>query len=176
MHGTFDDASLRLAKALRRSPEQVDAALAEVGVDAPYLSRALSDGDPQGTLHAVSARLGIPQRDLVVAVMRASGGDPRAAPPAAAVSEVEVMQDFLSRGLPRLLSRAAAVSLVLGLGMAALASLALLQPALFRAALVYAAAALAALAAILLLGASWRMARAARTLRRSRPEGPATKR
>lgn len=172
MQGTFDDASLRLAKALRRSPEQVDAALADVGVDAPYLSRALSDGDPQGVLDAVSARLGIPQRDLVVALLRASGAEPRAA----ASPGAEAVHEFLSRGLPTLLSRAAVVALVLGVALAGLASLALLRPQMFRAVLVYAAAAFIGLASLLLLVAAWRMRRAAVALRRSRPRDPSTKR
>jgi hypothetical protein len=175
MRGTFDDASLRLAKALRRTPEQVDAALADVGVDAPYLARALTDGDPQGVLDAVSARLGVPQRELVVALLRASGTDPRAAAPPA--PHAEALQDFLSRGLPTLLSRAAIVALALGVGLAALASLAFLQPDLFRAALVYTAAALIGVVSMLLLVAAWRMRRAAAALRRgSLARDPSTKR
>ena len=174
MQGTFDEASLRLAKALRRSPEQVDAALADVGVDAPYLSRALTDGDPQGVLDAVSARLGVPQRELVVALLRATGTDPRAAAPQP--PHAEAIQEFLARGLPTLLSRAAGVALALGLGLAALASLAIVRPHLFLSVLVYAAAALIGLASVLLLVAAWRMRRAAVALRRSRPRDPSTKR
>ena len=172
MRGTFDDASLRLAKALRRSPEQVDAALAEVGVDAPYLTRALADGDPQGAIDAVSGRLGIPSAELVTALARSSGVDPRPAAPA----PPEAVQEFLHRGLPSLLSRAAVAALVLGLALAALASLALWRPTLFREVLVYGAAAFVGAASLVLLVAAWRMRRAALALRRSRPQGPTTKR
>lgn len=175
MKGTFDEASLRLAKALHRPPEQVDAALADVGVDALYLSRALADGDPQGAIDAVSARLGIPQRDLVMALVRTSGGDPRAAA-AANAAQAEAFQEFLDHTLPTLLSRGAYAALGLGATLAGFASLAIWQPDLFRAVLVYAAAGALALGSVLLLVAAWRMRRAALALRRRRPAPPATKR
>lgn len=189
MQGTFDEASLRLARALQRPPEHVEDALQHVGVDAPYLARALVDGDPQGAIDAVSARLGVPQRDLILALIRSSGAetDPRrisevlrgpGGPPAAPVAgpHAEAVQEFVTHRLPTLLARAAGVSLLLGVGLGAFASLALWRPELFRALLVYAAAALVGLASLALVVGAWRMHRAARVLRRMRETVPATKR
>lgn len=189
MQGTFDEASLRLARALQRPPEHVEEALQHVGVDAPYLARALVDGDPQGAIDAVSARLGVPQRDLILALIRSSGAetDPRRisevlrgpAPGAAGAPptpQAEAVHEFVATRLPALLSRAAAVSLLLGLGLGAFASLALWQPELFRALLVYAAAMLVGLASLALVAGAWRMHRAARVLRRMRDAAPAAKR
>lgn len=170
MQGAFDEASLRLAEALRRPPEHVEAALQDVGVDAPYLSRALVEGDPQGAIDAVSRHLGVPPKDLVLAILRASGeerrGDPSRAPAPGSAPQVEALHELLSFRLPRLLSRVAAVALVGGLALASFAALALVRPDLFRALLFYAAAGFVGLGSFVLLVAAWRMRRAARALRR----------
>lgn len=181
MRGTFDEASLRLARALQRPPEHVEAALQDVGVDAPYLARALVEGDPQGAIDAVSQRLGVPSRELVTAILRSSGGpeaDARRTPEAhraGGPGESEV-EELVTRRLPVILSRAAVLSLVLGLGLAGFASLAVWAPDLFRALLVYAAAGLVGLLGLLLVVAAWRMQRAARVLRRMRTRASPTKR
>lgn len=177
MHGAFDESSVRLARALQRPPEHVERALQDVGVDAPYLSRALLDGDPQGAIDAVSQRLGVTSRDLVMALVRSAEGDLRSAPSSSSAgASADAVHDFVSRRLPTLLTRAAVASALAGLGLAAFASLALWNPELFRALLVYAAAAFVGLAAVLLLVGAWRMRRAASVLRRLRARGPSAKR
>lgn len=176
MRGAFDEASLRLARALRRPPEHVEAALQHVGVDAPYLARALMDGDPQGAISEVSSRLGLQRREFVTALIRSSGatGDasrhmadmldapPTGAPPA----EARGVRALLASRLPRVLNHAALAALVAGAGLVAFASLALWRPTLFREVLFYAVAGVVALVGALFVLAAWRLRRAARGLRR----------
>lgn len=182
MHGAFDEASLRLAKALRRSPEAVEEALQDVGVDAPYLGRAALEGDPQGAISAVGERLGVPRRDLVVALFGMQGVppsavprsalEPRAAPPLApsaaesAARDAAALRAYMTRALPRRLDQVSVVMLVGAVALAAFASLALWRRELFLDLLVYAAAGLVVLAAVACAYASWRLHRAARGLRR----------
>lgn len=159
----YDDACLRLADALRRPPGEVEEALAQVGVDAPYLANALVDGDPQGAIAAVSTHLGVPRRDLAHALMRTFDVRP---PERAAPEEARQMRDLLGRKLPRMMDAVAAISLLAGLALAATAALAYLDPDLFRRLLVIGAATLLALLALGALLAAWRLHQAARRLRR----------
>lgn len=174
MHGAFDDASIRLARALRRSPEVVEAALQDVGVDAPYLGRALLEGDPQGAVLAVSERLGVARRDLVLAVFAMQGLPREAVPrsalegsPAAAPAGASSQTAAMGARLPRLLSRASAALLVAGILLGAFAGVALWRPELFRELLYHAAAALVFTAALACVYASWRLRVAAGRLRKA---------
>lgn len=183
MQGAVDEASLRLARALQQTPEHVEAVLQEVGVDAPYLERALLEGDPQGAIDAVSRRLGVAPRDLAVALVRSSGveDDParlrgRSGLSAEDAARAEALEAFLSTRLPRILSRAAFLALLGGLALGAFAALALVRPEIFRALLVYAMAGAAGLGSLVLLVAAWRMRRSARALRRKASRDLSTKR
>lgn len=60
-----------LAHALDVELPVMDRVLAEVGVDADYLVRALYEGDPQGAFPAVARRLDVEKPDVVVAVVKA---------------------------------------------------------------------------------------------------------
>lgn len=154
---------MRIAHALRQPPERVERALQEVGVDAPYLTRALLEGDPQGAIVAVSARLGVERRELAAAVLRtvAAGG---ALPPELKDGTFEWRAQVAR--LPRALRQAALASGFLGLALAGVTALAFLRPDLFRELLVAIAALVLGAVAIALLVGAWRMHRAAAALRR----------
>ena len=161
-----DADSARLARALQRTPEEVEAVLLEVGVDAPYLSRALLEGDPQGAMLAVSQRLRVPRRALALAVLRSVAlpegvGDPRTRARFAARAQAV-------RRMPRSFTQAALATGALGIALVVLGSLYALRPPLFRE-LALAAAAVGAIAGgLALLYASFRLSRVAWRARRLR--------
>lgn len=190
MPSAFDEASLRLAKALRRSPESVEEALQDVGVDAPYLGRAVVEGDPQGAVTEVSQRLGVARRDLVLALFAIQGVPPSAVPrsaleprvplpPSALAAEsasrdAAALRAYMTRELPQRLRQVSLVMLLGGLALGVLASLAFWRPALFRELLVLSAAAVVLAAAVACVYVAWRLHRAAKGLRRlaEAPRGP----
>lgn len=160
-----DADSARLARALQRAPEEVEAVLLEVGVDAPYLSRALLEGDPQGAMLAVSQRLGVPRRQLAIAVLRSVAlpegvGDPRSRAQFAARAHA-------ARRTPRF-ARAAVATGVAGTALVVLGSMYALHPSLFRELALAAAAVGAVGGGVALLIASFRLARVAWRARRLR--------
>lgn len=175
MHGAFDEASFRLARALRQPPEVVDEALQHVGVDAPYLGRTVLEGDPQGAVGAVSERLGVARKDLVLALFAMQGLPRDAVPPSvlspgappAAPSADAALQALASTRLPRMLSHASVVALVASLLLAALGSLAIFEPVVFRDILVYAAAALVLGGALACALVAWKLRAASRRLRKA---------
>lgn len=146
---TIDESSARLARALARSPADVEQVLLEVGVDANYLARALLEGDPQGALAAVSQRLGVTRRQLALAVLRSAGTGATSKP----------------RRVPRALMLAALGAVIAACAFAALAVAYVLSPSLFVETLLAGAAVLSAFAALALFALAWRLVRAARRAR-----------
>lgn len=173
----MDEDAARLALALGLPAPRVEAALAEVGVDAPYLARALLEGDPQGAIASVGQRLAVPRRELVLALIRMGGATAeasrqvatlldRAEPDGRSGAEIDVLRAFVGERLPRTMRRTALAGALLGAALLAFGSMAFWNPGLFRAALLYAVAGLVLLVAVLLLATAWRLQRAAASLRR----------
>lgn len=165
MRGAVDEDAARLARALDRPVDRVEAVLLEVGVDAPYLARALLDGDPQGALVAVSDRLNVPRRALVIGILRAVGAPPPG------VGDEKAREAFTRRAaavrrMPRTMMLAAVAAALAAVALMGVALAFVVAPHLYVELLLGVSAALLVVVAVVLAAASWRLARVALRLRR----------